>query len=410
MGRVRIDVLRGRELAQTPQGIVDMIDRDRISFENLVQRPYVWEVKRRSELIWSILMGYPVPPIFANYRDGVYDILDGQQRLTTVYKFLNGEFALSEMAPISYINEKDELCNIDISGMKYSDFPQLCKDEFSERQLTILYYDDMPQDQQQNMFRRLNNGKPLTTKARLISNCKDIKGMLDIGEHKLFDDMLTDRSRESKTQVVLAMKAWCMLNQKIEDISFETKKFAPILEAANISEAEAFEMAQVFDVAFNVHSVLIERKKKKIARKMYTETHFISLIPFLKNGMNESPELLADWISEFFDNDDGASKSEEYNQATTKSSAKGYNVSIRNQMLQESYEEFFAIEECGNAKQNETSELGEDENAQVAKLLQELHDWDQTYEGVMDTKIDYPEILRRKYIVEDLEKLGVKIE
>ena len=57
------------------------------------QRHYVWDIRKASKLIESILMGLPVPQIFL-YEDGKnkFLVIDGQQRLMTIYYFMKGRF------------------------------------------------------------------------------------------------------------------------------------------------------------------------------------------------------------------------------------------------------------------------------------------------------------------------------
>lgn len=53
------------------------------------QRIFRWNAKQKSALIESILLGIPVPPIFVSQRDdGVWDIIDGVQRLSTIFEFM----------------------------------------------------------------------------------------------------------------------------------------------------------------------------------------------------------------------------------------------------------------------------------------------------------------------------------
>jgi hypothetical protein len=61
------------------------------------QRNYVWELKRASRLIESIIMGLPIPQIFL-YEKGRNDflVIDGQQRLMTIYYFIKGRFPRME--------------------------------------------------------------------------------------------------------------------------------------------------------------------------------------------------------------------------------------------------------------------------------------------------------------------------
>lgn len=52
------------------------------------QRFYRWDDNQKSNLIESILLGIPIPPVFVSQRkDGVWDVIDGLQRLSTIFQF-----------------------------------------------------------------------------------------------------------------------------------------------------------------------------------------------------------------------------------------------------------------------------------------------------------------------------------
>ncbi len=63
------------------------------------QRKFVWTQKQASRLIESFLIGLPVPSLFL-YTDpdtGAQQVIDGQQRLTSLVQFFDGEFRNSSM-------------------------------------------------------------------------------------------------------------------------------------------------------------------------------------------------------------------------------------------------------------------------------------------------------------------------
>jgi hypothetical protein len=65
------------------------------------QRNYVWDRKRASKLIESLILGLPVPQVFL-YEEGNNDflVIDGQQRLMTVFFFAKGRFPRKEKRSI----------------------------------------------------------------------------------------------------------------------------------------------------------------------------------------------------------------------------------------------------------------------------------------------------------------------
>ena len=60
------------------------------------QRNYVWDRKRASRFIESLILGLPVPQIFLYQMDrNKYSVIDGQQRLLTIYFFVKQRFPRS---------------------------------------------------------------------------------------------------------------------------------------------------------------------------------------------------------------------------------------------------------------------------------------------------------------------------
>ena len=66
------------------------------------QRNYVYDVRRASRIIESILLEIPLPAIFANEeKDGTMEVIDGVQRLTSVVKFIKNEYKLEGLIILS---------------------------------------------------------------------------------------------------------------------------------------------------------------------------------------------------------------------------------------------------------------------------------------------------------------------
>lgn len=340
--------LEKSSISWSAKQLKNMIANGKIDFDHIIQRSYVWERKRKSALIESMILGYPIPPVFAKRVDdgtgkrggNIYSIMDGKQRLSTVAQYLNDEFALTELPPVTYMDEGlNTECETDISGMKYSELPEAIQDQLSSTIFSVTYFDNLTKDEERELFKRLNAGKPLSTKSRLLASCSDIEGLLDIGSHELFDDMLTDKAKDNKNQVTLVMKAWCMMNMPVEEVSFEGKDFNPLFETASISDVERLKLDKVFGMIHDTHLTLVENKEKAVAKKLYTETHMISLVPFFEKALEVGIEVntMADWLIDFF-----GSHNEQYDIAAGNGSAKNSNIVVRNTVLAESFEQFFS--------------------------------------------------------------------
>src|SRR5579875_215066 len=61
------------------------------------QRNYVWDIKRASKLIESLIIGLPIPQLFL-YEESKNNflVIDGQQRLMSIYYFIKGVFPRKE--------------------------------------------------------------------------------------------------------------------------------------------------------------------------------------------------------------------------------------------------------------------------------------------------------------------------
>ena len=345
--------IEGSSITWTCKQIVKMMDKETISFKNVVQRSFVWEKHRMSELIWSIIMGYPIPPIYAerggneNDKVKIYDVMDGQQRNTSIYKYIKDEFALTQLKPIPYLDENGNECTVDISGKKFSELDEELQDIIKDATITVKYYDDLTQTQKAEMFRRLNNGKPLSTKSRTLASAKNIGSLLNIGSHKLFNEMLTEKSRANKNQAVIVVKAWTMLNREVEDISFASKNFNPMIEEVEITDDEKLELNNVFDYVVNVHGELKDNHEKDVAKKLFTEVHLIGLVKYVAKALNEGivEPMFAEWLINFFKTENNTEEYEAYMNACTSGIARNSSIMARNNALNMSYQKFFKLEE-----------------------------------------------------------------
>ncbi len=76
--------------------LVDFIDSDVVVIPGF-QRNFVWDIRRASRLIESIIVGLPIPQIFLyEQQRNKYLVIDGQQRLMSIYYFIKGRFPRKE--------------------------------------------------------------------------------------------------------------------------------------------------------------------------------------------------------------------------------------------------------------------------------------------------------------------------
>lgn len=81
--------IRTDDLSMSIGEWVSLYQNKEIDIHPEFQRFYRWSEVQKTNLIESILLGIPIPPIFVSQReDGVWDVIDGLQRLSTIYEFV----------------------------------------------------------------------------------------------------------------------------------------------------------------------------------------------------------------------------------------------------------------------------------------------------------------------------------
>ena len=73
-------------------------DTPKIILEVPFQRNQVWKDDRCSQLVESIIMNVPIPPLyFAEEEDGKWLVVDGLQRLLAIKTFYENEYSLKKL-------------------------------------------------------------------------------------------------------------------------------------------------------------------------------------------------------------------------------------------------------------------------------------------------------------------------
>ena len=138
----------------TPASIVDMIESKIIEIP-FFQRNYVWDIKKASKLIESLILGLPVPELFfysVGDENSTYKIIDGQQRLLSIYLFIKGRFPKNNDARILLgrkINNSEDLVSFFADNKYFQDFDlQLNSQEGESCRYQGLKYQTLDKDTQ----------------------------------------------------------------------------------------------------------------------------------------------------------------------------------------------------------------------------------------------------------------------
>jgi hypothetical protein len=113
------------------------------------QREFVWHERRRAKFIESVLLGLPIPFMFAaDTSDGTLEIVDGAQRLRTLREFLVDKLVLTSLEQLTKLE-----------GHRFSDLPTSQQRKFKNRTLRmIVLTDKTTEDAKYDIFQRINTG------------------------------------------------------------------------------------------------------------------------------------------------------------------------------------------------------------------------------------------------------------
>ncbi|RFE01062.1 DUF262 domain-containing protein [Streptococcus parauberis] len=212
-----------------------------------LQRKYVWSKREASRFIDSILLGLPVPSIFlAKTKDEKRLIVDGYQRIMTVYDYIQGIF--SGDGKVFKLSNTEDI-NKEWRGKAFSEL----KDEYKRRIRTspihaIIFEQKSPKDDtgMYQIFERINTGGK-TLKPQEIRNCvyhgKFNKLLMDLNKEKYWRDVLgsnTEDSRMSDIELILRFFAFSnIINRKeMEQKQINLSKYLNVYMGENNNPSE----------------------------------------------------------------------------------------------------------------------------------------------------------------------------
>lgn len=150
-----------RAQSENVETIISRLNSGRIVIPQYQRDAEQWDDRKESLFVESLLNNLTVPAFFfAENSDGSIEVVDGQQRLTTILKYAHDEFAISDAEDMVYLTPQ----SVHYKGKKLSELHTQLKAVFNDYPLTIIY---LPRSIDLNtkleIFRRINEGgTPLT--------------------------------------------------------------------------------------------------------------------------------------------------------------------------------------------------------------------------------------------------------
>ncbi|WP_208344948.1 GmrSD restriction endonuclease domain-containing protein, partial [Aetokthonos hydrillicola] len=115
-----------------------------------------WKCEKKALFIESILNNLTIPAFFFCEDDNRnYEVVDGQQRLSTIWDFSENKLTMNDSLKIDYMSPASAL----YAGKTYSNLIPTLKNIFNDYPLTIIYLPkSLPLQTKLEIFRRINEG------------------------------------------------------------------------------------------------------------------------------------------------------------------------------------------------------------------------------------------------------------
>lgn len=260
------------------------------------QRNSIWAPVDKSLFIESILLGLPIPFLFFCERDdGTTEIVDGVQRITTLYSFINDGFILSKLQKLSLLN-----------GFRYSDLSDAMQKKFKNRALRIIVLDgDTSLSFRQDLFSRVNRS------GRKISDAEFRRGTFPgnftnfiekCSKEALFTKLcpLSDNKVARYAQFELVLRFFAFVNQ-YKDFKHDV---APFLDKYLLENQSSFN-EEIFHDEFERMCEFVEQYfpngfAKPDSRKAVPNVRFEAISVGTALALRENPDLVPDdmtWLN-----------------------------------------------------------------------------------------------------------------
>lgn len=315
--------------------LVQMMDSKRISYEGAIQRGYVWDNKRKSRLIRSILLDRAIGMFNYNQiKKNTYEGLDGKQRSNAINEFIKGNYKLHVSTQAVYDENGDK---IEIAKRGYKDLPEFLQNKINSYGLIIYCYNNLSVEEKIEIFMDINNGKPVSATEITRINVKSRDVFQELTKHRLIDNVLTATGKKKNIGEDIIEQIWiiCYSDSK----SLLNKDVAPILNTVEVTEKQKNELLNILDYL----AALLTKagSNKKISRKLKAKTHLVSLaymaMQAIRNGISDA-EYAEKAIKFFTCEGNKATTSDEYNKAVGSGSAKQEQVQIRMKEVEKALE------------------------------------------------------------------------
>ena len=323
-----------------------MFNKETISFDYPIQRAgEQWDLWQKSDLIHSLADDYPVPPIYSIKEEDVYFILDGKQRLTTIFDFVNNVYALHEDTEPVTIDGKEYV----LAEHIFEELHEEVQDKIHDYMILNYKLDEYTDEEIERLFFKLNNGTPLSKqqKAKSKMGTEWAKRIKIVMEH----EFMKNKASFSMAQLKKADDETAFLQtMMLMDDNHELKSISSnhVFEYTQTFKEDEENKIQIVDKLVKVMDYLneaYEEQEKVLSKKV----NFPMLLLTAKTAMDKGITVLEfkHWTDEFKNALKGKSEIEtDYKEFGGAGSVKKEKALGRVREMQKHFDSYFAYNEA----------------------------------------------------------------
>jgi len=179
------NVVIGRGVNFTIEDLFNLYKQQpsKILFNTEYQRSYIWKVPKKQLLIDSIMRDYDINKIFLRQlKDSAYECLDGQQRLRSIFDFIDNSFSLGEPSKDIGLEAKN------IEDLKNSHPQFYYKFLYYKMDAVVVY--EAEEEIISDIFLRLQEGIPLNSAEKLNAMRGILRNkVVEISQHPFWQSL-----------------------------------------------------------------------------------------------------------------------------------------------------------------------------------------------------------------------------
>lgn len=228
--------------------------RDKINEQPEYQRGKVWSTDKEALLIDSILRGIDIPKIYLRTIENKlhdFEVADGQQRLTALFNFRDGDFKL--------INKNIKGLQVGkigteiVGGKKYEDLPFDLKEKFLNSEITISIIEDCNEDEVRTLFGRLQEGITLNTAEKRNAIISSVgKHIESIVLNHIFFEKCKISKKRFKHQDYLAHVFCLIFYNNSDDLKGELIEKFYLDKSIIIGVSDLRKVDKILDLIYNI--------------------------------------------------------------------------------------------------------------------------------------------------------------